>query len=340
MIKILYGIQGTGNGHISRALVIIPLLKKLGMVDVLLSGTQSELKIPFDIKYLCKGLSIVANKNGGINLLETYKKSSLKQLYADIKKIPVADYDLVISDFEPVTAWACKLHKKACIGLSHQAAVMHKNAPKPKYKDLIGTLILNQYAPVTMTYGFHFQNYANNIHTPVISNAILECTPTNDGTVVVYLPAYDAQNIIKVLKLIKQTKWVVFTKNCTKKYTEANLEINPISTLKFIQALINCDGVLTGAGFETPAEVLYLKKKLMVIPMKGQFEQQCNAVCLNKLGVPVLKKLNKKQLPKIEAWLNTAQHIKVDYPNDIENILSTIVKKHSNAKPLIVAQNV
>jgi len=40
---------------------------------------------------------------------------------------------------------------------------------------------------------------------------------------------------------------------------------------------------------ETPAEALFFKKKLMVIPMKGQYEQLYNAECLKQLGVPIIK---------------------------------------------------
>ncbi len=47
--------------------------------------------------------------------------------------------------------------------------------------------------------------------------------------------------------------------------------------------------MLCGAGFETPAEALFLGKKLMVIPMKGQYEQHINAASLKELGIPVLK---------------------------------------------------
>ena len=37
-MKILYGIQGTGNGHISKAETIYPILKQYGEVDVMVSG--------------------------------------------------------------------------------------------------------------------------------------------------------------------------------------------------------------------------------------------------------------------------------------------------------------
>ena len=40
VMKILYAIQGTGNGHIARAEDIVPVLKRFGTLDVLVSGAR------------------------------------------------------------------------------------------------------------------------------------------------------------------------------------------------------------------------------------------------------------------------------------------------------------
>lgn len=49
-MKILYAIQATGNGHISRANELIPHLKSLGEIDILLSGTQANINVNFFCK--------------------------------------------------------------------------------------------------------------------------------------------------------------------------------------------------------------------------------------------------------------------------------------------------
>jgi len=116
-MKILYAIQGTGNGHLSRARDIIPILQQKGELDILVSGIQADVELPYPVKYKFKGLSFIFGKNGGVDLIATYKKSNLKQLYKEIKSLPVEEYDLVINDFEPVSAWACKMKHAACIGL-------------------------------------------------------------------------------------------------------------------------------------------------------------------------------------------------------------------------------
>jgi len=66
-MKILYAVQGTGNGHITRAIEIIEYLQKKGDLDILVSGIQSDIELPFKVKYKFSGLSFIFGKNGGID---------------------------------------------------------------------------------------------------------------------------------------------------------------------------------------------------------------------------------------------------------------------------------
>ena len=101
-MKILYAIQGTGNGHLSRAREIIPILQRKGELDLLISGTQVDVDLPYPVKYRFKGLCFIFGKKGGVDIMATYRKSNLKRLYAEIKSLPIENYDLVLNDFEPV----------------------------------------------------------------------------------------------------------------------------------------------------------------------------------------------------------------------------------------------
>lgn len=102
--------------------------------------------------------------------------------------------------------------------------------------------------------------------------------------------------------------------------------------------MINCTGILCGAGFETPAEALYLKKKLLVIPMKGQYEQQCNAAALDLLGVPVLKSLKKKYVNKIKDWIDNFKAIPVNYPDITESIIDRVLQCKTSQSTLPVKE--
>lgn len=333
-MKILYAIQGTGNGHISRARAIIPALQKRGEVDILISGAQADVSLEQPVKYRCQGLGFIFGRKGGIDLMATYRKNKLRRFKEEIKSLPVEDYDLVISDFEPVSAWACLQKGKPCIGLSHQAAVLDKCAPQPKSKDIVGTAFLNYYAPASRHYGFHFHAYHPGIFTPVIREGVRSIRPIQDGHYTVYLPAYSDRRVIEMLLHFPEVQWEVFSKHTKSIIEEQNIFIRPVHDNLFLQSMATATGVLCGAGFETPAEALFLKKKLMVIPMKGQYEQHCNAAALKQIGVPVINSLKSHQVAAIDAWLDDSKVIAVDYPDQTELIVNRIFEELPTLQPM------
>jgi len=328
-MKILYAIQGTGNGHLSRARDIIPILQKKNIeLDILVSGTQADINIPYPITYQLKGLSFIFGKKGGVDFWKTYLKAKTLRLHKEITNLPVENYDLIINDFEPVSAWACKLKQKPCISLSHQSAILTPNAPKPKKKDPLGRLILKKYAPTTKQYGFHFKEYQDNIFTPVIRQDTRSAQCETGEHYTVYLPSYDDKKVINILSKAENVTWQVFSKYCKEAYSIKNITVQPITNEVFVKSMATSIGILCGAGFETPAEALFLRKKLMVIPMKGQYEQQCNAAALRDMGVPVIKTLKEKHVKTIQKWIESDTIVEVDYPDNTEKIIDQLLKEN------------
>lgn len=314
-MKILYAIQGTGNGHLSRAVDIIPELSRYGELDLLVSGAQAEVRLPYPVKYTSKGLSFYFGKRGGIDFYKTFVENRSGDLLNEINNVPVERYDLVVNDFEPITAWACRKKNIPCVGLSHQSALLSKKSPRPRRQDPFGEWILKKYAPVKKYVGFHFKEYDKNIFQPVVRKVIREAKTTNKGHYTCYLPAYDDKKLVELFMKWPKVRWHIFSKHTRQPYHIGRISVYPVSGAEFVESLLSAEGVLTGAGFETPAEVLHLNKKLMVVPMKSQYEQHCNAAALKKLGVPVLKKVKRKQLPKIEAWIDSAKPLDIFFPD-------------------------
>jgi len=323
-MKILYAIQGTGNGHLARATELVPLLKKMAHTDVLVSGIQGDIQPPFEVDYQFYGLSFIFGKKGGVSLTQTLRKARPFRLIKDILRLPVAQYDLIICDFEPVTAWACKLRKKRCVGLSHQNAVLHPDAPMPAKSNSLGKFILQHYAPDTTKYGFHFQALDEYNFTPVIRSSIRHAKFTSGKHFTVYLPAYSDLEIISALSPFPDTPWEVFSKHCRQAYQVNNISIQPVSLANFTKSFISCQGIICTAGFETPAEAMFMGKKLCVIPMKNQFEQACNAAFLETMGILVLPEL-RNQHQKIQKWLEENECHQIDYPDKTKAILETIL---------------
>jgi uncharacterized protein (TIGR00661 family) len=279
------------------------------------SGAQADIKLPYPVKYKSKGLSFFFGKSGGIDFLRTFKRNSSKEVYKEIKKFPVENYDLVINDFEPISAWACRKREIPCVGLSHQSALLSLKTPRPKKIDPVGEWILHNYAPIQDYVAFHFERYDENFFTPVIRTSVREAKNQTKDHYTVYLPAYDDRKLVPLLTKIPHIKWHIFSKHAKKPYHVGKLSVYPVSKDDFAESMSTATGILCGAGFETPAEALYLGKKLLVVPMKSQLEQHYNAASLKRLGVPVVKKVKKKNLDKIIEWIETDKRVVVDYPN-------------------------
>ncbi|MEZ5017760.1 MAG: glycosyltransferase family protein [Flavipsychrobacter sp.] len=338
-MKILFAIQGTGNGHLSRARDVYPELKKYGTVDVLVSGIQADVKLPYSIKYQLYGMSFIFGSKGGVDILKTAKSIKLFKLLRDIKSLPVEEYDLVVNDFEPVSAWACKRKNIPCVSLSHQCAVINENSPKPRKKDLKGTLVLKYYAPTTAAYGFHFEEYDDNIFTPVIRKEIRNTKPEEGKHYTVYLPAYSDEYIVKHLSHFDKVQWQVFSKHNKSPFEFKNITVTPIENETFIKSMASSKGVLCGAGFEGPAEALHLGKKVLAIPMLQQYEQQCNAAALEEIGVPVIEVLGKKYYPQIENWIANGNPVEVNYPDNIEKVIAKMIKEQVAPRKLVKAKS-
>ncbi len=331
-MKILYAIQGTGNGHLARATEIVPVLKKMAETDVLISGIQGDIQLPFNVKYKLYGVSFIFGTKGGVNIFRTLTKLKLVRFFIDLKKLPVKEYDMVISDFEPVSAWACKLKGKKCIGVSHQNAVLHPKAPKPQGAGWLGKTILKYYAPANTKYGFHFNELDENNFTPVIRPEIRKAKPDNKGHYTVYLPSFSNIEIENVLLKFPDFQWEVFSKHNTNTYKMGNISFQPVSLDGFTKSFVSCEGILCNAGFETPAEALYMGKKLCVIPMKNQYEQQCNASFLAQMGVMVLSRLDKMNLIKLNYWLGSSAKMHIKYPYHIKEVMGMIILREKFLK--------
>ena len=259
-MKVLYACQKTGNGHIARAQELVPIIAKYANVEVLVSGSNAQISLNHKIDYSFKGISLFY-KEGKVSYLKTFFKNNFFTFLYNVLLFPCNDYDLIINDFEPITAWACKLKGGKIIALSHQASMLFNETPKPNIKSSLGMNVLKYYAPVNIKYGFHFKSYHPNIFLPVIRQKIKSLLPVNQKHYVVYLPAYRPEELIPFLSKIN-VEWHIFSKQTITSYSTGNCHFNPINEDDFLSKIASCEGVLCNAGFELPTEALFLKKKL------------------------------------------------------------------------------
>ena len=319
-MKILYAIQGTGNGHLSRAREIIPHLQEHGQLDVLVSGKHGEISLPIKPKFELDGLGYFFGQNGGIDYWKSVKALSLFRLQKDVRKFPVENYDLIINDFEPVTAWACKLKNAPCVGLSHQSAFLSPLTPRPSKTKLFAETIFKHYAPVKNAVGIHFKPYDDFIHTPVIRSEVRALKPTNEGHNTVYLPSVHHDKLVKLFEEVGG-EWHIFSKHAIAEKNLGKVKIIPIDNNRFLESLASADGFLSNAGFEGPSEAMFLGKKVALIPMKGQYEQECNAIAAHELGATT-KSYQKILNPEfLQKWVQETNSIQINFPDNASELV-------------------
>jgi uncharacterized protein (TIGR00661 family) len=327
-MKIFYAVQATGNGHISRAMQLVPYLERYGRVDVFLSGANSQLNPRLPVRYRSRGLSLFYSRGGGLNYPKIIGSVNPVRLWNTVKELPVENYDIVINDFECITSLACAHKKIVSVNFGHQAAFRSSLAPRPEKRDPMGEFILKHYAKATQYLGLHFAAYDNFIFTPVIKKEVLQARPSVKNHITVYLSAYTDEKLFRQFSKIKQFRFHVFSKQVNSTVTKENVTFIPVSDRLFTESMISSSGVITGAGFETPAEALHLQKKLMVIPIRGQYEQLCNAAALEKLGVMVVNKIRDNFTQDFDEWTQNNAQQPVECSHNAPKLISHLLESY------------
>ncbi len=311
-MKIFYGVQGTGNGHITRARVMARELYAAGhQVEFLFTGRPPDKLFDMQIfnQYQCRdGLTFSIEKSQ-VNYIKTVLQSHPIQFIKDVKSLPLSDYDLIISDFEPVTAWAAKYHDLPVLGLGHQYAFKHA-IPKAK-ADPLAHLVMQYFAPSQIHLGLHWHHFGQPVLPPIIE------TPVPPGSVqqnkiIVYLPFENQHEVVPLLASFPDFDFHLYTPE-TIPCQEQHISIKPLSREGFQRDLYDSAGIISNAGFELASESLQLGKKILAKPLHMQMEQLSNAKALEELGYGrVMHRLDRSV---IADWLSDSRALRITFPN-------------------------
>ena len=317
--KILYGVQGTGNGHISRTRMMAKFFQQHDVdVTYLFSGRDEDQFFDMDIfgDYLYRKGFTLYHKAGKIDFIPTTFKNSFYRLIKDIRQLDLSQYDLIISDFEPVTAWAAKLQKKPIIGTGHQYAI-GPNTPTVG-DNMVSNLIMKYFAPIKTTIGQHWYPYEQNTLPPIV-NTSLSATESH-GKYVVYLPFEDQQSMTQVLNQFPAESFIQYSPEL-KDGRQGNVETRKTQHDAFKRDLCGAKGVICNSGFELNSECIHLGLPVLTKPLAGQMEQLSNAKVLVDLGYA--EAIDEVTVDNLAPWLNKE---KVISPSPLPNVAEETVK--------------
>lgn len=311
-MRIFYGVQGTGNGHITRARVMAKELHAAG-IDVTFQFTGRPADKYFDMEvfngYQSRtGLTFHTEK-GQVSYLKTALDAKPITFVKDIKSLDLSGYDLVISDFEPVTAWAAKSQKIPVLGIGHQYAFNHK-IPR-EGSDPIANQVMKYFAPADKGVGLHWHHFGQPILPPIIDTPE---TPKNviKNKIIVYLPFEDPHEVIRLLSPFDNFDFHLYSPEPIPS-TFGHISCNPLSRDGFQKDLYDCAGIISNAGFELASESLQMGKKILAKPLHAQMEQISNAAALQQLGYGHI--MHDMSSSIIEHWLYDNRAVQITYPN-------------------------
>lgn len=312
-MKILYGVQGTGNGHISRARKMASHLQARG-ADVTWLFTGRERDKLFDMECFGNfehrtGLTM-AQIDGRVNYWQTVRETQLGRFIADVRALDVHAYDLVITDFEPVTAWAARIAGKPSIGIGHQYAF---SRPIPRQgNNPAAALVMRGFAPATQGVGLHWHHFNTDILPPIV-DVRLAAENTIDRQVLVYLPFEEQSRVTALLQGFPEWRFLQYSPELSDGRA-ANVELRRTCLEGFRSDLRRSSAVICNAGFELVSECLHMGIPVMVKPVGGQMEQRSNAHALAQLGWG--KAVERLDHAALQSWLQSEpKGVEIRYPD-------------------------
>lgn len=323
-MKILYGVQGTGNGHIARARMMAKHFSKRNIdVQYLFSGRAADKYFdmePFGDFELRHGLSFVT-KDGKIQTLDTLLTAKPLQLLKDVRQLDVSGYDVIMTDFEPVTAWAGKLKGKPVVGMGHQYAFGYPGVPQSGV-NFHNQLIMKYFAPANHRLGLHWHHFNAPILPPIINPE--EQRLSVDRHIVVYLPFENQAVVTESLKTLTDWQFIQYSPDLSDG-EDGNVSLRKTSLHGFKQDLCSAKGVICNSGFELLSECLHMGLPALTKPVSGQSEQLGNAAALQQLGHAVV--MPEFNVAVIRNWLaDIPQQQPQQYPDVAEAICDWLLE--------------
>jgi uncharacterized protein (TIGR00661 family) len=312
-MQLLYGVQGTGNGHLSRARAMARALRGNGVhADFLFSGRSRGLFFDmhdFGDFRVVPGLTF-ASSNGQLSVLRTLLDNRYWRFVRDVFALDLSSYELVLSDFEPVSAWAGRVRGKTVVSFGHQPA-FDFSVPVAG-RDWRSDLVMRFFAPGTIRIGMHWGKFAAPILPPIVDLSTAP-GPATANKVLVYLPFENQRRLQAVFRTVPGYEFYIYAPGNTVT-DEGQLHCRPPSLAGFRADLRESAAVICNAGFELSSECLVLGKRLLVKPLVGQMEQASNALALKQLGYA--DTLEVVEADAIRRWLDCEKRVpRLIYPD-------------------------
>lgn len=283
-MHILYGVQATGNGHISRARAMAKALSAYPDLEVtwLFSGRPKDHLFDMELfgDYQCRrGLTFVT-EGGSVKYWKTLLSNNYWVFLKDAMSLSLAEFDLVVTDYEPVTAWAGIIKKRSVIGIGNQYA-FGEHTPR-NGSTFMQRTVMSRFAPAKRRVGLHWHPFDSATMPPILDLPDYESYHESKYTLV-YLPLEDQSVVTEWLNGFPGHEFIQYSADL-KNDQQGNVTRRKASFERFKSDLAGSSGVICNSGFELISECLQWRKPVLTRPLTKQMEQLSNAAALEQLG--------------------------------------------------------
>lgn len=307
MAKIVYAVAGEGFGHASRAHFVGQRFLDAGH-DVLFAASLRALQYlrPYYGERVKEIFGLSYNYSKGY-------VDPLATVWKNLKQFPQGHRvnrkffhevcepfrpDLVVTDFEPFSAhWAWR-HHVPFLSIDNEH-LLNLGRLDHELKDIWGrfsaTVVVRCHYVGARAYVIisffrvPLRSPAAVLAPPIVRPAITRLQPSDGGPIVVYATTgTHEEHWRNVLGRFAPQKFYIYGFNKNAEWN--NCTFKEASTEGFATDLAAARGVIASAGLSLISECLYLKKKMLLLPLAGQYEQLINARYVEKLGLGVWSK--------------------------------------------------
>jgi len=301
MARILYAVNGDGYGHATRAHSVAAALLARGHEVRFLTSLKSNdyLKTVFpglvdEAFGLCISYNqgraesvrtIIENIRRGVSQWNQFT-STIRRVFRQFRP------HLLVTDFEPFTAYYARRFDVPFISLDNQHLLTHCSVDRPTG---LSRDQFNAYMTVRLFYGSAkryliptfirapIRYHPTALVDPVLRLRVYEKTIEHRGFLLAYKGAGGENDAMRqVLEEYERMPIRAYGFEVTGQ--RGGVSYLPTSTDGFLHDLAGCAGVIMSAGHSLACECLHLEKPMLLIPIAQQFEQAINAYHLEKMG--------------------------------------------------------
>ncbi len=312
MANILYGVNGEGAGHSTRAREVISHLQSQGHTVHVASFDRGLKNLHHDFEVTeIYGLRF-AYVNNKVRYRRTVARNlgTVRQAAKSIKRLSALAGDwkiqLVITDFEPLTCHVGHRKRLPVISIDNQHTLTNTDVSYPhEYRRdaAVAKLVTRMMVPRADAYlaTSFFMPKVRKARTflfpPILREEILKANPVSGDQVLIYVTSPAPA----LAKLLSGVRGAFVAYGFGREGREGNTLFQKPNLDGFLQDLTACKAIIANVGFSLVSEALHLGKPYLAIPVKHQFEQIFNAYWLDKMDYGAYwKDLNKE---RVESFL-------------------------------------